>query len=413
MPPVPTSPETPDLARRISLPMLTLYGLGVTIGAGIYVIIGAAAGIAGEYTPLAFLAASCIAGLSALSFAELSTRFPVSAGEAAYIEAGLGWRNLSRFAGLAIATSGAVSSATLLQGGVGYILELVTAPPWLMFAILLGLVASLVAWGISQSLMVAAVFTVLEILGLVSIIVFAPADPFSLAGELYVSAPPFELSTVTGLSAAVMLAFFAFIGFEDMVNVVEEVRDPGSTLPTAIILTLVITTVLYIWISIIALSVVPRQELAESNAPLALILSRTAGYGSEILSLVAIVAVLNGAIIQLIMVSRVLYGMSRLGQIPAFIGAVSPITRTPLVATAIVTLVVAILGLLLELEALAATTSSLTLAAFALVNLSLWRIKHKDPTPHEGFTVPAVVPLVGFLSAAGLLVFETIRKIVS
>jgi APA family basic amino acid/polyamine antiporter len=391
--------------------LLTLYGLGTTIGAGIYVIIGATAGAAGYYMPLAFIIASIIAGLSAASFAELSVRFPVSAGEAVYIEAGLGWRNLSFLAGLMIALSGAVSSATLLQGGTGYLQQLVPAPTHVLFIVLLVALAGLVAWGIAQSLTVAAVFTVFEVAGLLAIIAFAPADPLTLAAQVIEKAPAFDAAVVSGLSASLLLAFFAFIGFEDMVNVAEEVREPHRNMPRAIFLTLAITALLYIWISLIALSVLTPADLAASQAPLSEIFQATAGSGAWMLSMVAVTAVLNGIIIQLVMSSRILYGLSRMGHLPRFLGTVSPVTHTPIAATAAVCIVIAVLGMTLQLTSLATTTSSFTMAAFALVNLSLWRLKGKPGMGQPAFRVPRLVPALGFLASAGFLAYETLRKL--
>jgi len=391
--------------------LLTLYGLGTTIGAGIYVIIGATAGLAGYYTPLAFLLASVIAGLSAASFAELSTRYPVSAGEAAYIEAGLGWKNLSLLAGLGIAMSGAVSSATLLQGGVGYLQQFLAAPSSLLLLVLLAGLAGLVIWGIAESLVIAAVLTVVEVGGLAILIAYAPADPITMTQQAIHQAPVFDAAIAQGLSTAALLAFYAFIGFEDMVNVIEEVRRPKRTMPVAIFLTLVITTVLYGWVALIAITAVPPAELAASTAPLATVFAATARGGAWILSAIAVVAVLNGVIIQLVMASRVLYGLSRLGHLPSWLGVVSAVTHTPVTATLIICLVVAALGLTLQLTALAAVTSSLTLAVFALVNLSLWRLKGRDLPPHDAFTVPRFIPALGFLVSAGFLAYELVGRL--
>lgn len=403
----------PALQRRINVPLLVLYGLGTTIGAGIYVMIGATAGKAGAYTPLVFLLASVMAGFSAASFAELSTRFPVSAGEAAYIRGGLGLPNLSLLIGLAIASSGAISSATLLQGGVGYLQGLVEADKSILFLALLLALGGIAAWGIAQSMILAAIFTIVEILGLCLIIVYAPADPATLTLDLFAQAPPLSLAMLSGISGSILLAFFAFIGFEDMVNVVEEVKKPKRTMPMAIFLTLGITTLLYLWIAIIAVSVVPPVELGKSPEPLSLVVRSLDGLDNRLISLAAIAAVLNGVVIQIIMASRVLYGLGNLGQLPPVFARVSGLTHTPLVATATVCLTIVLLGLTLPLTALAATTSSFTLAGFALVNLSLWRLKGKEPVVEGAFHVPRSVPLLGFLISAGFLILQLVRKALS
>jgi basic amino acid/polyamine antiporter, APA family len=400
----------PALQRRISLPLLTLYGLGTTIGAGIYVIIGAAAAKAGGYTPLVFFIASIVAGFSAASFAELSTRIPVSAGEAAYIREGLGLRNVSLLVGLAVATGGVVSSATLLQGGVGYLKQLVGAPDFALFMALLIILGGIVAWGIVKSLAIAALFTLVEIGGLISVILFAPADPATLAARAWASSPPLDGAILLGMSSSVLLAFFAFTGFQSMVNVVEEVTDPARTMPRAIALTLLITTTLYVWIALIAIAAVPPAELGASEAPLALVFGRLAGSHEKLFSLVAMTAVLNGVIIQLVMASRVIYGLSRAGQIPQVFGRVSPLTNTPLVATGTICLVVAALGASLSLTSLAQTTSAFTLGAFAMINLALWRLKRGTPHVPGAFTVPQIVPILGLLTSLAFLIVEVVRR---
>lgn len=398
------------LSRKITLPLLTLYGLGTTIGAGIYVIIGETAASAGYYLPVAFLIAGGIAGLSAASFAELSTRFPVSAGEAAYIREGLGLPNISMLAGLAVAFSGTVSSATLLQGGVGYLKQVIAAPGEILFIFLLIALGALVIWGILKSLLVTAILTLVEIGGLLVIIAYAPADPLTMALNVSEKAPAFDLAVLSGLSASILLAFFAFIGFEDMVNVVEEVKQPSRTMPLAIGLTLTLTVILYVWIALIAMSAVSPAELGGSDAPLGTIFARLSGQGSELFSLVAVFAVVNGVIIQLIMSSRVVYGMAQLGQLPGFLGTVSGTTRTPITATLAVTLVVFLLGMTFSLRDLAQTTSAFTLAAFALVNLSLFRLKKGTPRVPGTFTVPRVIPLIGFITSGLLLIVEMSRR---
>jgi amino acid transporter len=400
-----------ELSRSINLPLLTLYGLGTTIGAGIYVVIGETAAAAGYYLPAVFLIAAFVAGLSAASFAELSTRYPVSAGEAAYLRAGLGFSGLSLLTGLAVALSGAISSATLLQGGAGYLGEVIPLPQQALFIILLLAIGALVAWGILKSLLLTAIITLVEIGGLALVIAYAPADPVTLVMRAAAAAGPLDFTVLAGMSAAILLAFFAFIGFEDMVNVVEEVENPRRTMPAAIGLTLIITTLLYVWIALIAVNAVDPAELGGNNAPLALIFTSLSGHGVWIFSVIGTLAVINGVIIQLIMGSRVIYGLARLGQLPAILGYVSNRTRTPLYATALMCVVILALGLTLSLRDLAQTTSALTLAAFALVNLSLIIIKLRPEQPKDIFRVPAAVPVLGFASSVSLLVIELARQL--
>ena len=338
-------PNGPTLKRSLSLPLLTLYGLGTTIGAGVYVLIGKVAGQAGLYAPLSFLIAAGLAGLSALSFAELSSRFPKSAGEAVYIREGLGSRRLSLAVGLLVVLAGTVSAAAVVIGAAGYIQLYAPGPVTLIVvvaAMALGLVAT---WGINESVGPAALFTLVEIAGLALVIsartsgIVEPAEP---APELI---PPLKGAAWGGILAGAILAFFAFIGFEDMVNVAEEVRDASRTLPKAIVLTLVITTFLYVLISVVAVRAVPVHELEASKAPLALIYARVTGSSPAVIVAIGIFSTLNGALIQIIMASRILYGLSTQGWLPAGLGKVNRRTRTPLRATVLVTAAILALAL--------------------------------------------------------------------
>jgi amino acid transporter len=182
-------------------------------------------------------------------------------------------------------------------------------------------------------------------------------------------------------------------------------------LPRAILLTLVISTVLYVVVAWVALVSVPTVELAQSKAPLALVFERLTGASPRTMSAIAIVATLNGIIVQIIMASRVLYGLARQGSLPAQLGAVSAVTRTPLLATFLTSGVVLLLALLLPLSHLADITARLTLAVFALVNLSLVRIKARDAAPPSGFVAPAWMPWAGFLTCLLLIVLDLVLKI--
>ncbi|MCH9808753.1 MAG: amino acid permease [Alphaproteobacteria bacterium] len=394
------------LARRISWPMLTLYGLSVTVGAGIYVLIGEVAVRAGPQAPIAFLLAGLLVALSAASYAELSVRFPVSAGEAVYVGHGFGRQWLTLLVGLLVCATGVVSSATLLRGGAGYIREFVDLPVWLLSLGVGSLIGAITVWGISQSAWTAVVLGVLELGLLFTIAIAGGADTSALAPAV---AGLFELgggAQLLGLSGAVLLAFFAFIGFEDMVNVAEEVKEPKVAMPIAIALTLVVTTALYFVVALVALAHVPVSELSASKAPLTLVFERLFGMDGSIVTGIAIAAVLNGVLVQIIMASRVLYGLSRMGALPAVIGKVNSVTRTPLVATILVLAPVLVLSLVSQTATLAELTSTITLSVFAVVNLALWRIKRGGDDRGEGLRVPTWVPLTGFVVCVVFLVTE-------
>lgn len=396
----------PTLRRSLSLPLLVLYGLGVTIGAGIYVLIGAAAGRAGVHAPVSFLVAAVVMVFSAGSFAEFASRLPVSAGEAAYVRAGFGSAGLSLAVGILVVLTGVVSSAAICVGSVGYIREFVDFPgPVVVTVVVFGL-AAIAAWGITESVTFAAVFTLVEVGALVAVIVAGIADRPGWLLELPRVLPaPGDIGAWLGVSAAGLLAFFAFLGFEDMVNLAEEVKNPERTLPWAIGLTLCIATALYFLVAAVAVLTVPLDALAASTAPLSLVFEHITGASPAVITAVAIVATLNGVIIQIIMASRVVYGLARQGSLPRPFGRIHRVTRTPLLATATVAGAVLVLALAFPLEGLAEMTSRFVLVIFTLVNAALLKLKlGSEPMPPAGFRVGAWVPLCGCVSCLALLV---------
>lgn len=393
------------LRRSLSLPLLVLYGLGVTIGAGIYVLIGATAGKAGVYAPLSFVFAAIVMGFSAASFAELSGRFPVSAGEAAYVEGAFHSRLLSLATGGLVVFSGTVSSAAISIGGVGYLLEFFALPEAVLVALVVMLMGAIAAWGITQSVAFAGIFTIIEVAGLIAIIAGGFGSDFDLLRHVPEMVPsPGDAAVWVSVMSAGLLAFFAFIGFEDLVNLAEEVQRPERSLPWAIFLTLLGTSVIYILISFVAIFSGPIDELAASRAPLTLVFSRTTDFSPGTITLIAIVAILNGVIVQMIMASRVLYGLGRQGSLPALFTYVHPSTQTPLFATGCVVVAVLMLALVFPLEGLAETTSLVVLTTFALVNLALVKIKLSGVAPPPGtFVVSIWMPVAGLVSSVVFL----------
>ncbi|WP_417257690.1 APC family permease [Celeribacter sp.] len=386
------------LKRRIGPVLLTAYGVGVMVGAGIYVLVGAVAAHAGIYAPLAFLLAGLIAAPSALSYSELSTRIPQAAGEAAYIEAGFGSRFLGVIVGLGIVAAGTVSAAAVLRGGAGYFTGVFDLP-WNMVIIVFGgglVVVALV--GVLESLALAALFTVIEIAGLALVVWAGWTAPVS--PDWTASAPMY----VPGIGIAATLAFFAFIGFEDIVNMAEEVRNPSRTLPIAIISSLIITALLYAGVTVAAIRAVPLEALAQSERPLALVYEAARGGDGQMLSLIAVVAALNGVLAQMVMAARVLYGLGGRGGPLGLFHHAHPRFGTPVVATVLVGASVIVAALLLPVADLAGATSFILLIVFAMVNGALIYLKRRLPA--APFRVPTWVPYAGLvLSVLALIVF--------
>ncbi len=397
------------LKRSLSLPVITLYGLGTTVGAGIYVLIGQVAGRAGLFAPLSFLAAAALAGLTAFSFAELSARYPKSAGEALYIREGLRSSSLSLGAGLAVALAGVVSAAAIMIGAAGYAAELLGLPRLPLMAALIVALGGVAAWGITQSALLASAVTLLELAGLLLVVWTGVGPLVEWSPQLVEGSLMPDGSALVGVFAGAMLAFYAFLGFEDMVNVAEEVKDVTKILPLAIVLTLVITTVVYLAVSLVAISAVPSEQLAASEAPLVTIYQANGGRWPQLLTAIGALATMNGALIQMIMSSRILYGLSKQKALPPLFGRINRATRTPLLATGIVVVVILALASFFPIDLLAEATSVMALAVFALVNLALVAIKRRAGPKPDGISVPILVPLCGFLACTGFLLVEVIR----
>lgn len=387
------------LRRALTTPLLTLYGLGVTVGAGIYVLVGATADIAGPYAAFSFVVAALVVSLTALSYAELATRYPVSAGEAAYVQAGFQRNWLAVLVGLAVAASGVISASAVAIGAASY-LHALTGVGISVLTISVVLLMGLIAiWGITESVVVAAVITVIEIAGLLFVISWGMSIEKPQGYALISMIPPLDLSVWRGIFAASLLAFFAFVGFEDMANVAEEVKDPVRTIPKAILLTLILATVLYLGTSMTVLLVVPIEVLSASAAPLSLVFSEAPELIKQGFSAVAIVATVNGVLIQMIMASRVIYGLADRGQLPKILASVPQATQTPVVATLLVVATILFLTQTLPIGILAERTSQIVLGVFVLVNVSLILLKMKPSKSKAHFRVPLFVPILGVITS--------------
>lgn len=395
-----------ELRRTIGLPLLLFFGLGNILGAGIYVLVGKVSGEAAMYAPVAFLVASFVAGFSAFAYSEMSARYPLSAGEAVYIDEGFHLTALSRLTGLLIAFAGMVSAATLSRGFYGYFYTFFQAPELLVITGIILLMGLLTLWGISQSVGVAALLTVVEISGLL-LIIWAGKDVLSsVPAQIDILLPPLQSSVWSGIILGAFLAFFAFIGFEDMVNIAEEVKNPHRTLPAGILLSLLIATLFYALITLIAVLALDQNTLAESKAPLADILSATSDINPKIISSIGMFAIINGALIQMIMASRIFYGMAKKGWIWNGLAKVNNKTQTPVTATWLVIIIILCLALWFPLETLARGTSYLILIVFTLVNAALISIKRKKEPVEGALNIPIWVPVAGFISSISLILFQ-------
>ena len=393
-----------SLKRDVGLLLFAAYGIGNIIGAGIYVLIGKVAGEAGYLAPFAFFLAAFIAVFTGLSYGELSARFPVSAGEAVYLHKAFNRRTLSMAVGLLIAAAGLVSAATMTLGFVGYFQVLFNLPDWVIIITIVIALTVVASRGIVESASVAALLTVIEVGGLVWIIAVA-------APNVTLSAPIFDEQMVPvsslawqGVLGGAFLAFFAFIGFEDMVNIAEEVKYPERNLPLGILIAFTVSTVLYLLVAIVSIATVSPHDLAASDAPFADVYTAATGKSPAIISTIGLFAVVNGALIQIIMGARIFYGMSVNGWIPKLFSYVSPHTSAPTLATATAGAIVIFLALWLPLVGLARATSFMVLVVFVLINLSLIRIKLRDPAPAGIRLMPIWVPAIGMSASAAIII---------
>ena len=396
------------LAKSLTLAHAVLYGVGVTIGAGIYVLVGVAAGRSGMHAPLAFLLAAVAMGFTAASFAELGTRMPVSASEAAYVEAAFHRKRLTLGMGLLVVVTATISGATISAGSAGYVATLVHLPDWAIITGVVLLMGAISCLATTQSIAVAGLMTLVEVGGLIVIVGAGFANGTQEWGRLPEMIPaPADRSAWMAVGGTTLLAVFAFVGFEHIVNIAEEFKNPSRTLPAALFLTLAITAILYAVVIWTAVTAVPPRELAASPAPLAEVFERLTGRPPQFMSAVAIVATLNGIVVHMIMISRVLYGLSVQGNLPAALARINPITRTPVIATGVAAIGVLGLSLFVPLAGLAEWTARGTLLIFAGINLALIRLKRQGDAVAKGvFRCPLPVAYLGLIMSLLLLILD-------
>ncbi|MGI9402703.1 MAG: APC family permease [Rhizobiaceae bacterium] len=361
------------LKRALSLPWLVLYGLGVTIGAGIFALIGEIVGLAGDGAALSFLVAGLIAGATGISYALLVSVIPKAGGEAVFINRGLG-PALGRIAGIGVALTGIISSAAISLAFAGYAGTLFGIPDFFLVLSLLMLLTFIAWFGIRESVAFAGVITILEVGTLVVVIFFgAPfLDNLPPTSQMVAMDEGF-IGLVPVLSGA-LIAFFAFIGFEDIENMAEETINPSYTAPRAIIWTLVLTVIVYVALALVAISIPQRTGLTQSPAPLSFLYEQVTGWSGKPVSVIAAFAMINGILVQIVMSSRVLYGMANEGLIWSWFGKVDTARQTPARATFVVSAIIFLLAVALPLITLAEITSLIVLSVFALVNLSLFSL---------------------------------------
>ena len=403
--------KKPELKRRISLFGVTLYGIGNILGAGIYALIGEVVGHTGNISWLVFIIASVIGALTGLSYAELSAMYPKSAAEFVYTEEAFKIRLLSFLLGWIIIFSGIFSAATVALGFAGYLAALIGISPIFLvviFAVLLIVILSLINFvGIRASTWTNILFTLIEASGLILIIIIG----IPYIGSVNYFVLPIG-SSFGAIFSAVALIFFAYIGFEDIANIAEEVKKPARNLPRAIVYSIIVTTVLYCLTAISVVSILPYGEIADSQAPLSNVVSAVLGpIGGIIMSFIALFATANTVLIMMIVTSRMMYGMARDKALPEGLSKVSNKFKTPALAV-LVTMILTIIPLGLyffgDISTVAEATVFGVLITFFLVNLSLIVLRKKKPELERPFKLKPnirwlpVVSLLGCIACFGL-----------
>jgi APA family basic amino acid/polyamine antiporter len=396
------------LQRAIGPKMLLLFIVGDILGAGIYAISGRVAGEVGGAAWVPFAVAFVLATLTAASYAELVGKYPQAAGAALYTNRAFKRPFLTFMVAFTVMASGITSASTAaLAFGGRYLQEFVTLPTVLValgFVLLLALVNFR---GVRESMRVNAVFTLVELSGLIVILVIGAIVLFRGDGEPG-RALQFDTGTdpvwlaILGGSA---LAFFALLGFEDSVNMAEEAQEPHRNYPRVLFAGLAITGTVYLAVAFVSTMVVPVEVLKESTGPLLEVVHRAGvDFPPELFALIALLAVSNTALMNMLMASRLVYGMSRERVLPSALGAVHPGRRTPWTAIVFTTLLAVLLIVSAEdLAPLAETTVLLLLIVFAIVNVSVLVLR-RQPAPEDRphFRTPTFAPVLGAIACVVL-----------
>ncbi len=394
----------PRLKRGVTGPLLFLFILGDVLGAGVYALIGEMAGEAGGLVWLAFAIALVMALLTAFSYAELVTKYPHAGGSAVYAEKAYRSPLAGFLVGFCMLAAGMVSAAGLSLAFTGeYLTAFVDVPQVPAAIAFLALVAVVNAWGIKESLRANIVMTAIETLGLVVVILLGVwvigRGEADLGGAL--TAPSGSGVWVAVLGSA-LIAYYSFVGFETSANLAEEIRDVSRVYPRALFGALATAGVVYLLLGFIAPAVVAPDELADSSGPLLEVVRVAGAVPPGVFAVVALIAVANGALLTMIMASRLGYGMAQRGLLPSPMSRVLPRRRTPGVAIVVTTLVAIVLAVTGELVDLASTVVLLLLFVFLSTNVAVLVLR-RDRVEHDHFRAPTWLPVLAVLSCLVLL----------
>ncbi len=385
------------LQRVLGWPVLTLYGLGAILGAGIYSVIGAAAERSGPGLWLAFVASAAVALLTALSYAELATMYPKAGAEFVYLRKAFPRQALIAFAtGIMICASGAATMATVAIAFAGYLQAFMPAPVALVSPILLVVMGGIAIVGVKESAWTTAVFTCIEAAGL--ILVIAVGTTSETFGDALATLPTF------GIVPGAALVFFSYLGFETIANLAEEAKQPERDLPRAILLSVVIATVIYVLVALATLALLSPTELASSDAPLADAVRARSPLIARVLGGIALFATANTAMASIVSASRVLYAMAEAKQLPSPLAAVASTRKTPWVATLVIVGAGLALLTLGRIDVVASVSSFASLLAFGSVNVAVLVLRRREPDATRPFRVPSrALPVIAAIATLVLV----------
>jgi len=384
------------LKRELSLSDAVFSGMGIILGAGIYSLISGAAGLTGNSIWLSFLIAAFVASLTGLSYAELSTIFPKSAAEYSYVKNAFN-NNLGFFVGWLELFADVVAISTVALAFGGYFSSLFGGH-MIIISVLLILAVSFVNFlGIKESSKMNVLLTIIEILGLF-IIIFLGINHIGTVN--YLELP----NGMSGLFKAVGIVFFAYLGFEEIVNIAEEVKNPKKNLPKAIIICIVVSTIIYVLVALSVVSIANWKDLANSSAPLSYVTSKVLGTpGYVLMSFIALFATANTVLLFLLVGSRMLYGMSKGGSLPRIFSKVHNKTKTSFVSIFTVMILSILFVMIGNIITVASLVDFAVFLIFVFVNLSLIILRYKKPDLKRRFRVPLNIGKFPLISFFGLI----------
>jgi basic amino acid/polyamine antiporter, APA family len=384
------------LKRELGLFQITVAGIGIILGAGIYALIGIAAGESGNGIWLSFLIAAVVAGFTGMSYAELSSMFKGDGGEYDYCKAAFG-RKISWLITLSIVVTGIVTASAVSLGFAGYLVAIFPIG-YLTSALLLVVLMSFINYyGIKESNRFNLIATTIEFIGLVIIILLG----IKHVGSVDLLEFP---NGVGGLFRSAALVFFAYTGFESIIKLREEAKDPNKTIPKAIVLSVFITAIVYVLVAIAAVSILPYSELAASSSPLADVAAVSFGkLAFIILGVIALFSTSNTVLLTMVTTSRMMYGVGKKDRLWKIFSHVHPKRRTPYLAVIIIGIVTIVFTLIGNLEFVANLTTMLLFVTFAMVNLGAIILRYKEGNRKREFRMPLNIGRFPILAALGIL----------